>query len=178
MNKRIAIIWSHWTWKSTLLSELKKRLNKFEFIDEVARSEIKRVWKNPQDMTTDEYEFFQRKILAEQIKSESKKTINNINFISDRSVLDVLAYSEQISEEVYDILYKRVKEYLEHLPYTDVYYIPIQFELEQDWVRYIWDEFQEIIDDRIKRLLSEFKINYIELTGTVKERADTITRNL
>jgi len=178
MNNRIVITGSHSTWKSTILTELKKVLKNYEFIDEVARSEIKKTWKNPQDMTDTEYEYFQRKVLAEQIRQESLKTIKWDSFISDRSVLDVLAYSENLEEETYDILYKRVKEYLEHIPYSTVYYIPIEFKLEDDWLRFIWDEFQQVIDDRILRLLKEFKINYITLTGTVKERVDTITRNL
>jgi len=40
-------------------------------MDEVARDQIKRLGKNPQDMTDTEFEYFQRLLLTEQIKKES-----------------------------------------------------------------------------------------------------------
>jgi len=177
-NKRYAIVGSHSCWKSTILNELKKSLQWYSFINELAREHILKSGKAPQHMTEWELEAFQFTLLSEQIKKESKLTYTLDDFISDRSVLDILAYSHKLDEEVYDILYNRVKEYFINLPYTKIFYVPIEFEIEADWIRYEWNQYREFIDDTIVRLLNEFKINYITLKGTTEERVSMLLKNI
>jgi hypothetical protein len=57
----------------------------------------------------------------------------------------------------------------------DLYvYTPIEFEIENDWVRYIDYEFQKQIDEKTRELLKDFNINYITVKWNLKERVKKI----
>ena len=154
---RIGICGSHWVWKTTLLDNIWHQ-NK---IKEVARDLMKRLW-NPKDMNKQDKAKFQCNLIYEQIKAELVKD----NFLSDRTLIDVLAYTRWL--KWYRELKKVVKEYFKEFPYDYIFYIPIEFELEDDWVRFTNN--QKLIDDNIKFLLKDLKLDYITISWTVKER--------
>ncbi len=81
MNKRIAIIGTHSTGKTTLAKALSKELN-IPFIEECARNH------DVKHASVEEYIKIQKDILTEQISAENK----HLDFISDRSTIDNLAY--------------------------------------------------------------------------------------
>jgi nicotinamide riboside kinase len=64
--------------------------------------------------------------------------------------------------------------HLKDNPYDLVFYIPIEFPLEKDGVRFEDDEYQKIIDLQIIKYLKRYKIPYITLTGTLEERLKQI----
>lgn len=89
------------------------------------------------------------------------------SFISDRTIFDVLAYTEPFSHH-----YAAMKK--DSIKYKDLYdvvlYIPIEFELEKDWVRYEDLEFQKTIDERLKNIFRQLNISFITITWTFEER--------
>jgi hypothetical protein len=57
-----------------------------------------------------------------------------MNFISDRSLIDILAYSllsERINQEEKDYFYNKVKEYLQENNYSFIF-LPKMFAMEAD----------------------------------------------
>ena len=56
--------------------------------------------------------------------------------------------------------------------YTDVFYLPIEFDIVPDGLRPMDPEFQAEIDRRIVELLDVHAIHHRTLRGTVEERLD------
>lgn len=62
--------------------------------------------------------------------------------------------------------------------YDIVFYVPIEFPLERDAIRYEGVEFQKQIDDIIVDGLHHFGQPYITLSGSLEERMDTIKKTI
>jgi hypothetical protein len=62
--------------------------------------------------------------------------------------------------------------------YDYIFYIPIEFPLVLDGVRFSWNAFQIEIDTKIVSLLKTFWIPYIKVTGDEKERIEMINEIL
>lgn len=93
------------------------------------------------------------------------------SFIADRSLFDILAYTRAIWDmDLYEELKLRALEHHKTYPYDIVFYIPIEFPLEQDGVRYEWEEFRELIDKYILLALEDLGIKPVELRGNVEGR--------
>lgn len=190
MNKRYWIVWAFSTWTTTVFNELQEVLSNYVFISEVAREILIETHQDINNMTITEKTFFQKAVLSKQIKEETNATIRDMSlnilkyrdFISDTSLIDILAYSQDLDESTYKIMYLRVVEYLQHYPYTRLFYIPNEINIEKDWVRHIDKEFQNIINSRIKILLEDFKdnlwIDFILVKWTVAERTNTILQSM
>ena len=190
MNKRYWIVWAFSTWTTTVFNELQEVLSNYVFISEVAREILIETHQDINNMTITEKAFFQKAVLSKQIKEETNATIRDMSlnilkyrdFISDTSLIDILAYSQDLDESTYKIMYLRVFEYLQHYPYTRLFYIPNEINIEKDWVRHIDKEFQNIINSRIKILLEDFKdnlwIDFILVKWTVAERTNTILQSM
>lgn len=157
---KIAISGSHWVGKTTLLENLE--LENHTKITEIARDLID-ILGNPKNMEPIDKSNFQHNVFMQQLLQEKKA----VDFISDRSVYDIIAYSEWLY--CYDFLEKMVNL---KKRYDAVFYIPIEFYLENDWVRFEWKEFQKEIDKRIVDLLETFNPDYYTLTWTVEERTE------
>lgn len=107
-----------------------------------------------------------------------EKLLNqDIDYISDRGLTDVLAYSfylykrGRVSSEVLNNQKMRVKEFFEHNPNILVFYFPIEFDVVSDGVRSTDPNFRKEIDEYIENFLSEFIPNkYYTIHGTVGER--------
>jgi hypothetical protein len=70
-------------------------------------------------------------LISEQIKQEYLNKTRN--YITDNGLITILAYSYFIlKEDEYKSYYNRAKEFLEYYPYTKVFYIPIEFDIEDD----------------------------------------------
>ena len=101
----------------------------------------------------------------------------DIDYISDRGLTDVLAYSfylykrGRVSSEVLNNQKMRVKEFFEHNPNILVFYFPIEFDVVSDGVRSTDPDFRKEIDEYIENFLGEFIPNkYHTIHGTVEER--------
>jgi deoxyadenosine/deoxycytidine kinase len=163
---KIAITGSHSTGKTTLCEQLTKLYPDLYYIKETAREQIAKFGKLPQDMTTKERCKFQEAVLDSQIEQE----LLHDDFIADRSVFDVLAYSQDLPS--YKALYKKAIRHYDLNSYDHLFYIPIEFELENDGTRPLHLKYQKLIDIRIQDYLRWFKLLHemFKLTGTVEQR--------
>lgn len=158
---RIWLTASHGCGKSTLTRNFQNQ------IEEIARGVIAEKW-HPDTLSKEELDDFELVIMKRQIEAEQ-----NMKdwFVSDRTVIDVLAYANTMCRPSMTARLKEMAEmHLEDNPYDLVFYIPIEFPLEKDWTRFEDDSYQKIIDLQILKYLKRYKIPYITLTGTVEER--------
>jgi dephospho-CoA kinase len=150
---KIAIIGSHGVGKTTLTQRLKLLYPQLNFIDEVARDLQLKYGKSTRDMNEEEKSRFQIEAMQIQINQEKKYK----DYISDHCAISYLPYSTQLP--VYDELKSKIRDqYLPILKELIIIYIPIEFGLENDGLRFVTDEYQKYI------------------RGTVEERLEQINR--
>lgn len=168
---RIALIGSHGTGKTSVIKRLSE-ITKFPVIEELARN---------YDMNTsnmDEYKFFQKQLLLEQIKAEMALKLSNGSFISDRSTIDNMAYF--LLKCKGNLTPEEKRRYvgiaaINALLYTHIFYIPIEFKMDTDDVfRFKSVLFQKQIDEKIIELVKLFEIHVITIRGSLDERVSTI----
>lgn len=160
---KLAIVWSHGTWKSTLLDQLTPYFS-WRIITEIARDIMAEYGKIPQDMTPNERYNFQRDIYNRQFATEELYK----NFMSDRGVYDNLAYAFHTDKHLFNIL--RDHAIKNHKWYDHTIYIPIEFGIEDDGVRFTSDVFQMQIDETIQDILCEFWVDALEVRWSIIER--------
>lgn len=93
--------------------------------------------------------------------------------ISDRSLLDLLAYVRTNADSRIPSSFVSTLEEIVHLEslYFDLYcYVPIEFGLIVDEVRPADESYQRAIDETFRRLLGEFQLPHKEIRGTLPER--------
>lgn len=172
------------TGKTTVMNEVDGLLPGYQFI-----SSISRRLQDQYHMSTEGGKLttcsMQRMIFDTYLCTFS----NNENVISDRSLIDVLAYTWDKAEKDDDVQMawecqsenKHVRMFTEKFKDDSIYfYFPIEFDIVRDGVRSIDKEYQRAIDDKITRLLDTFNIEYRIVRGTVEERVNfvmSIVRN-
>jgi nicotinamide riboside kinase len=166
---KIVIIGSHGVGKTTLIQRLKSMYPNCNFIDEVARDLQIRLGKSTRDMNTDEKSQFQLEAMQLQINQEKSFE----SYISDHCAISYLPYSTDLP--VYGELKKMIRDsYLANLKQLTIIYIPIEFGLENDGLRFTDNEYQQYIDETLVDLLHKYNLKFITITGTVKERLKQI----
>jgi len=138
-------------------------------LTEVARTVMEEMGKIPQEMNHAEKVFFQTKVYLAQIKAEKEAW----EFVSDRWIYDNLAYASFVSEELFDNLMRDAEH---HEGYDKVVYIPIEFPLHADGVRFEDVEFQKQVDSKILEILEVLEIDYDTITWSREERVEKIHR--
>lgn len=98
--------------------------------------------------------------------------ITHENLIYDRGIPDCLIYtkaSKNISKNQYK---KHKKDFMPIFEKVNMlhFYIPIEFEMEEDGVRSLDEEYRRKTDKSMKKFLDKNDIFYETLTGTVDER--------
>lgn len=142
---RIALAGTHSSGKSELIRELKLPYHR---IDEIARSEIKRLWKLPHEMTDSERLMFQLNLFNKQIEEEDKYK----QFISDRSLFDIIAYWA----DVFGVqLTKMLLEQVRYM-YDLILATPIQWEMQDDGIRKVDEVYRIEIQKRIFSYIKEY----------------------
>lgn len=152
MNKKIVLSWSFWTWKSTLLKELEKLW--YPVIQENSRRVLNELWVKNNELQGEKLVSFQKRLIEIQIQEERKDS-----FITDTSLIENLAYSTQLY--CYNDLVLQVERELKN--YDFIFFCPLLNSLEDDWVRYVDREYQEVIDRNIKELYQKYNYRIIEL---------------
>ena len=105
------------------------------------------------------------------------------NIITDRTVIDVMAFTSLASSIPYFMLdeYNKVASYMLK-EYDHIFYIsPEGVELEDNGVRTIDSEYRTAIDKQIKKYLVDYKKDMFsihELSGTTEERIEKIKQVL
>jgi len=162
---KIALSGSQSVGKTTLANKLNKHL-KLPYIHEVARSMInltKEYNVDYRELKGTDHFYFQEAILNIQYMLESLYQFTG--FISDRSLIDIQAYSKHYMRASYNV-------------YDYIIYVPIEFALEQDGIRHKGQDFQKEIDQKIQKLLKQYipEHKIITVTGSVEERVEQVLK--
>ena len=109
-----------------------------------------------------------------------KALTENDNYIAERSLFDVYAYSwyqffnKKCSSDVLLKQKQLISEFIKNNPDTIYFYIPIEFDIIPDGTRSLNKIFQQSIDKKIYDLLNHYGCKYYKITGTIQERASKI----
>lgn len=167
----IAFVGAHGTGKTTLLNELKKNRPDLIYFDGFSRG-VKR---------------YNNKIKNKLNKSEEQILINDIarmtwknqvqqkDLVVTRTPFDYSSYSFEIGlvEESFDMF-----NLMEDIGDVKFFYLPIEFEVEEDGVRPLDKDFQKRIDKDLLAQMNVYKINFVTLSGTVEERLNKLLKNI
>lgn len=170
---KIILTGSQGTGKSTVLHEFEK--GGFAVITEVVRKLAKDGIKI-NEMGDEEG---QKKIFETY-----KELLSNENYMSDRGLTDVAAYTWYLVNENKihpSILWEQLEDIEEFFnAHTDIIvcYFPIEFPVVDDGVRSVDESFRLRIDHYIKDILDTKHIPYITVTGTVEERVELIRKTI
>jgi predicted ATPase len=165
---------AHGTGKSTLLNELRS-IPGYKFSDSVTR-------KSGAVLNQEGTDEGQLKILSAILDYEQANQLYQTDYILDRSFIDFYAYTiylyrrDQVTYETFKRIKSEFKERLKH--YTLVFYLPIEFDIEQDGVRSDDTEFQTEIDEIIRTTLTDNEVSFIPVTGTVEQRVSDIKQHI
>jgi len=169
----VGLIGSHGVGKTTLLKYLSEKNP-----DVVVTDGTSRIVKSFNEEIGGRLSDREQQLLINRISdAQWNNEIKTENLFSTRTPLDHYAYSlacgmpDYAAERLRLLLrsdYKKVK----------FFYIPIEFDIEDDGVRYTDKEFQKQIDETLVSLIEKLDISVIKLTGSVEERLETLLKNI
>ena len=173
-KQQIVLSGTQSTGKSTILQDLKpySQFEGYTFITEVFRD-----LKKEYNINLNEKSDVISQTLGFDKYIELFMRNKDKGFISDRSLIDVLAYTKylyenkSISWEFYVAQLMIFEEF--HKVYFNkftYYYFPIEFPVVGDDVRSIDENYRKAIDNNILQLFEIFKINLIVVKGSIGER--------
>ena len=174
---KIAFTGSHGTGKTTLLNDVKPILASrgLSYVTEVARRIIQRGYPLNMDANVDSYIHY----INDQLNAETTMVDCSI-FISDRTLLDPLAYA-LVNNELprpyipeYFIEMMQNVWLLEKDRYDLYVYFPVEFSMQIDNVRPQDEIYRWAVGDKIAALLGEHKISHIVMSGSPSERVDSL----
>ncbi len=173
---RIAFTGSHCTGKTTLLNQIEKYIPQacnYKSVSEVARNIIKRGYPLNAEANEDSYIHY----IRDQLIAEKEMQKFDV-FISDRTLLDPLAYAMVNKTLPRPYVHDYFIEMMENIWYNekekyDFYiYFPIEFPLVLDGVRPSEDKYREDVDKTILFLLNKYNVKYYTMKGTPAEREE------
>lgn len=106
----------------------------------------------------------------------SVELVTSEKYIADRTILDNFAYASScnFTPEQMEYLERTFSKSLDY--YDLIFYIPIEFEPPEDGIRIIDKDYRHFIDDKLKEYIEKYKVQVIELRGTVEERVETVRK--
>lgn len=167
---KIILTGAQGTGKTTVLNEFKS--SDFEIVTEVVRNLAKKGVK----INKDGDEKGQTKIFNEYKKIFSSKD----HFISDRGLIDVVAYTVylarhgKVSEEFANKQIKQLHKFILTNPDNFYCYFPIEFDVVVDDVRDPDEDFRSEISDIILSLLGALGLGFVVIRGSVEERIEKV----
>jgi predicted ATPase len=177
---KIAFTGAHGTGKTTLTNAVLTELSKRGSV--TASREVPRVIIN---MASDD-EFFRRGnnsplrqliILVYQLIEDDEKRREAEIVVCDRTLIDHIAYTTVQFRDVFskvelDVIMSAAKRWLQ--TYDAIFYLPIEFRVQDDGVREGDTAFQREIDEEITLLYRQLGVEPVILRGTVAERVATV----
>ncbi|MCK4665924.1 AAA family ATPase [Candidatus Dependentiae bacterium] len=185
----IPIIGSHKLGKTTLFNAIRASppiVPNFHFMEEIALNEI------VDADTFFKYMEVQERILDIHLRRSKWAKKEGVNIISDRCLIDNLAYmiiskyspylyafsrTYDSTLKVLEELSPTVREAISHLhDYDLVFYVPIEFKYGSPSKEEML--YQENVDDVIKRILKVYEIKHYVVKGSVEERRDFVIETI
>ena len=168
MVRRIALVGSSSTGKTTVYELLKNKLPKYEFINESTRT-VKMydfpINENGTDATQLAISSFHLEALLQPY-----------NLILDRCYMDLVVYTRKLSgvrpntKAFIENTWKRVQD-----EYTHYIYFPIEFSAVKDGVRSVNEEWRKEVDSEFKKELHNIpKSKKLKVIGSPMERVQQI----
>ena len=164
---KIAITGAMGVGKTTLANMLSQEIG-IDILPEVARDMIQEGYTLDSGAT----EEFERTMLYRQLGLELED-----KFIADRGIIDILAYCMILFKDNHSLL-NEINNWLAEARYDIVFYLPIEFPIENDGVRSTDIELQKQIDKEIKGILSVGKFKWFEIRGNKLERLKKVSKHL
>jgi len=167
MVKRIALVGSSSTGKTTVYELLKNKLPKWEFINESTRSVARYGFPINEEGTNETQLAISSFHLAALLKPG--------NLVLDRCYLDLVVYTDDLNDinsKTSNFLldtWEKVKD-----EYTHYIYFPIEFDAVNDGLRSVNERWRRKIDDLFINYLTKYDISYLEVTGSPMQRVDQI----
>tara|TARA_R110002020_G_scaffold255662_2_gene469414 strand:- start:3623 stop:4144 length:522 start_codon:yes stop_codon:yes gene_type:complete len=168
----IALIGSHGVGKTTLLKELSLRTK-----DTAVKDGSSRMVRSFNDKIGKKLDPKEQQMLINMISDRNWNVDISTNLYTTRTPLDHYAYCRAFGW--YDMAEER-KKLFENSDYKKVkfLYIPIEFPLVKDGVRYEDADFQIRIDDILVDCINEYDLNPVVLTGSIEERVEKLLENI
>lgn len=132
---RIAVIWTFCSWKTTFVENYWLKIKKLMNIERTTKG--------------------QENIFNEELKLE----LENKDFITDNSLITILAYTKELDPENYEKQFIKTKEYLEVYKYDKVIFLE-KLDIVDDWFRFTNKELQIKIENNILNICKELNIKY------------------
>ena len=171
---KIAISGAQSVGKTTLLNALRSEesIKDYKFCFEVTR----RVKGYGLSINEDGDDNTQRLIMQEHIVNAFMYD----DMVADRCALDGLVYShylaenKKITQNTYDFAEKVFNKLMPQ--YDLVFYIPPEFEIEDDGTRSINKFFRDRIVTLFDNYIRDYSLDLVYLRGSVRERVDTVLK--
>lgn len=172
--KRIAIVGTHGVGKTTLanfLVEIGLQNYNVALNSQLARKLIQAGYPLGKNATSESYIQY---IIAQLQAEQSVKSADY--FISDRTLLDPLAYAtvnhDLLGSTVPESIIKMLNYiWLLELQQYDLYvFVPIEFQMQMDGIRPDGEEYRIEVENRMLHFLEMNKVNFIRVSGTVEAR--------
>lgn len=163
----------HGVGKTTLLNILRKRDKRFFITDGFSRPVKRALVDHPNSGALEQR-------MINELTAWGWMTYLNQNVVSSRSLIDSIVYSEyywHMSRWTGEILtlrnlFEKTKQKVNY------FYIPIEFDLKSDGVRYINETDQKNIDYQLQLFLKEQDITFTTVKGSLERRIEILSENL
>lgn len=169
---KIAFTGSHGTGKTTLAKKLSEDLN-IHLITNISRNYYKSNGiENFEILTKEERWGHQHSLFSIEILEE----IKNVDFVTDRSIIDFLAYTILYSEIPLKYKSKIIEiAKINALMYDYLFYLPVEITYIPEKGR-ASKETQKEIDECILSLIESLELPYFKVEGTLEERLNLIKK--
>jgi nicotinamide riboside kinase len=174
---RIAFVGSHSTGKSTLVDYCKQQLmDRLHTIENIPRRIIAKGFPMGPYAVVDSFANYVRDQLQAERKSAAAATGDKDWLISNRTILDAVAYAGANRELPRPFIADYFIEMLEEIArveatFYDLYVeFPVCFPMTADAVRPEGEDYRKRVGQEISRLLGVFNVSHVSLTGTTDER--------
>lgn len=164
------------TGKTTLLNILKDQSSlkdSYEFITEVSRTLQKEGKARINEHGDDHSQIVIA--LANYVIYETRK-----NFISDRCLLDVLAYTRYLY--LHKLVNEKTIEFVETLfkeaHYDIIFYLEPEFDLVSDGVRSLNTEFRDTVLECFRYYIKKFDVRVVRVRGGLDERIKIVKNTI
>jgi predicted ATPase len=175
--KKYALCGAHGTGKTTILKDLENDLILGHDVSPIFNtSNARKLFEMGVKINDSGDDFVQYVVQASHVSRFAEK-----NWFADRCVIDGFAYMEAawrknlVSSKCWYIVHELMDAFIPL--YTQIFYIPIEFQMEDDGIRKVDTAYQEEIDRYIKHVIKKCN-NVTIITGSREERRAKILENL